>query len=748
MSKSNDQIFDDLELLKEYAHINSKETLDALESIVKKRKPHKPQTISNLKGFGKLKGKSHEDILIECTEILGRIRYFDIKRVFKLTELLYGNQDAKVKSASLKIIENLAKYDLFALQQIGYLPQELILEVFKKWSNKVIKKNIDLIFTASQKMLQASFEGHSNPDYRSITFHSGSLVFDERLKKVRNETILFLEKVWGLTENVNNKTKIINALECATHFPNHVYKDELEQMILADTIKIIKFYIEILPSAENEIIQDIEEQKVWFLKRFPNKLSEDIKSLEEAINSNKNYDLFRLLVGYDGRLDVDGDYDKSRENRLKSISETISEISDDNFEEWREKITSVVKNYDNSDPGVYSYFGIFLTELGEKKPGLVFKLIERNEKELKPFSVSLLLGIWKSDQKTKAKGLINSWIKQGKHLSACAFLFTIVEDIDKDIIHKLFEKAVILKDVATLNNLLRVIFIKYNENKDLKHYFLDIIKEFTKIKNTYWVHHLWFQKSLLLTELTSKEYDIILNGIILCQGIDWEAEQILDVIAKKYPEKVIDFFEKRVLNRSKMKKGLDNHYDAIPFNIHELGETFKGKKDIAIPMILAWFVRGDSEEQNWLLRWEGSQLLEKIFPGFDETLEKLLINIINKAGKKGRDTAFSILGKYNGEDFLYVVVKAMVKKYFKTKLYKETKGHLFGLLSQTGVVSGEDGFVRAYQAKKKSIKKLTEDIDPQIKSFFKDYEKYLEKNILYQQKRSNEETELMKRGIY
>jgi hypothetical protein len=86
-------------------------------------------------------------------------------------------------------------------------------------------------------------------------------------------------------------------------------------------------------------------------------------------------------------------------------------------------------------------------------------------------------------------------------------------------------------------------------------------------------------------------------------------------------------------------------------------------------------------------------------------------------------------------------------QYSGTKEYKEIKGPLFGYLSQTGVVVGEDGFVTAYKAKKQAIKGPKEDSDKRVRNFAKEYEDYLDKLINYQQRRTNEEIELMKRGL-
>jgi hypothetical protein len=108
---------------------------------------------------------------------------------------------------------------------------------------------------------------------------------------------------------------------------------------------------------------------------------------------------------------------------------------------------------------------------------------------------------------------------------------------------------------------------------------------------------------------------------------------------------------------------------------------------------------------------------------------------------------FSVLSKYKGGSHLWGVVKALVKQYSKTKEYGDVRDHLFSYLTLTGVVTGEDGFVRAYKAKKAEIQEIKNDPDKSVQKFLADYENYLNERIVSEQKRTNEQIELMKRGI-
>ena len=376
MFKSSDKIFIELELLEQYAHVAPLKAVKIIERIEGFKKPFKTKII-HIKGFGKIKDKSHDDILLKCIATLNKIRYLETKKVFNLLVKLNLHSNEKITSESIKTLEHLSKYDLFVLRQVGYIVQKTILDELEHWGDQKIKKNIEVVFVIAREFLEPIFEGQSMPDYQTLQIQSGPLVVSDELKEIRKRTILIIERAYLLASTLNMKVKAIQVSRTATEPPHsHLYGDDVEQMIVEDTKAVIGFYLKILAEADNELIQDIEEQKIWLVKRFDKKLSEEIKELDEAIRSNASYDMFRVFVGYDGRLDPDYDFNRDRETRSKKIHEFIGKITETYFEQWREKILSVVKNYSATDPGGYGYFETFLIELGKKKSKFAILLLK------------------------------------------------------------------------------------------------------------------------------------------------------------------------------------------------------------------------------------------------------------------------------------------------------------------------------------------------------------------------------------
>jgi len=377
--------------------------------------------------------------------------------------------------------------------------------------------------------------------------------------------------------------------------------------------------------------------------------------------------MFRVFVGYDGRLDPEFDYDRDRETRSQKVDEFVSDLSDSNFDDWRKRILSVVKNHAVSEQGSYGYFEMFLTKLAEKKPALAIRLIEENEKEIVPFLISLLAGLWKSDLK-KAKELISHWVNAGKYLYTWAFIFVVVDDFDESLFKHIISKAKDEKDARALNNGLRSLLHHYHKNKHLKSIFIDLIKILNSQKNTWWVDNLWFKGDSILNDLTEDDWKTIFNGLLLLPNIDYQAEEILKFVADKHPEKVIAFFHTRVEIKSKKRRGIDDRYDGVPFNFHKLGEALRPHAVVIVPILLSWYTDGGNKH-NWLFRWEASHLFEEIFPGLNPVVEQALISQVKTETKNSRDIVFSVLSKYKGGSHLWGVVKALIKQYSKSKEY-------------------------------------------------------------------------------
>ncbi len=246
--------------------------------------------------------------------------------------------------------------------------------------------------------------------------------------------------------------------------------------------------------------------------------------------------------------------------------------------------------------GEYQYFNIFLNELGKQKPKIAIRLF--SEKSLTPFFIHLIAGIWVSGEKESARRVLKSWVKKDIHLSISASLFDYVKEIDKELIKNIFKKAKQKNDEETLTNIVSSIVENYKKSKFGKDIFVKCIQELGRHRNYWWINYVWFKDNKILEDLNKREWKVILKSLIYIPAIDFHLEEILKVIAYKYPKELIKFFKARI--RIQATKKRDMRYDAIPFELHRLNEPLSENSKIVIPEILKWF-----NSNNSLLYWEG-----------------------------------------------------------------------------------------------------------------------------------------------
>ena len=440
-SKNNDQKYEKLELLKQIIYQAPSKALRIIKEIINTKNPLKPkkQTIHGLT----VSGKSHDDLIVKCIELLDKIRYLKTKEGFHLLIKLSDHPNDNIQFKAVEVLKNLCQYNLFILDKIGYFAQTCVLAEIKKWNNKKILTHANVLIEISNQFLRPSFKGHSMTDYKTFTLRHGPLVVNEELINIRKDTITILKKIFTLTSDLTLQKNILQVLNESTRTPARgEYKDDMKQMILTNTNELIDFYINILPGLEYEVISAIEEQSHWFTRKFGDKDIPQVRKLKKLIATNSDYQVFRVFVGYDRDYLEERDWKKAEKLRREKIQEYITDISSKNFKEWQKRILSVIKNYSSGQLGGYQYFSnIFLRGLGKKKPSIAFKLIQQNEKELEPFLLPLIAGIWKSRSSEIAKALVTKWIDSDKHLTICAALFDYVEEIDKRLLDSCFRKS-------------------------------------------------------------------------------------------------------------------------------------------------------------------------------------------------------------------------------------------------------------------------------------------------------------------
>jgi len=330
------------------------------------------------------------------------------------------------------------------------------------------------------------------------------------------------------------------------------------------------------------------------------------------------------------------------------------------------------------------------------------------------------------------------WIEGGKHLYLCARLFEFNDILDLSWLDKIYEKAKQADDVVTIVQVIGAVSARYSPTNTelIQRLFIPAIEELTRLHESRWVNVLWYRNNCgeLLGSLSNDEYDVIFVNLLYLDSIDYHTEDVLKHIAKKSPEKVIEFLGKRIERKSSL--GIGSQYEDIPYEFHELAAPLSLIPEQAVNIVSGWY-----DGKYGLFIYSGGKILSNIFPDFPKTFEKCLLDLVSTSDKNKLDIVLAILRNYTGEPFLHDVCRQIV-----TVLPEDSKllNEIEVILDTTGVVSGEDGFSKAYQRKIQEIDSWLQDEDEKVRKFAKRYINTLTKQIAAENRRAAEEFELRK----
>jgi hypothetical protein len=143
-----------------------------------------------------------------------------------------------------------------------------------------------------------------------------------------------------------------------------------------------------------------------------------------------------------------------------------------------------------------------------------------------------------------------------------------------------------------------------------------------------------------------------------------------------------------------------------------------------------------------LFQFRGGKALNNAFPEFSAELEAKLIGIVREGTEEALDFVLQILRTYKGETFLHEVCKEVVNSISEND---DRLGEVEVILESTGVVSGQFGFVEAYQRKKVEVEPWLRDCRPKVRAFAESYRRSLDRAIAAEQRRSEADYELRRR---
>lgn len=680
-------------------------------------------------------------------EVLSGLRYLETAAV--VDTLLWASTHAEesVRKGAISALSGLAKYNLSVYygqgtesgRGIGAAPQLSVIDTLEKKSDEELKTYFRGVLTLLEGLLSTSMES-AKWSSTAVTLSRATTPADGGVLAARQRSIALLKKLYGLLETKSQKLSIIRALNAAARAQSMGAVDKAyADMISANAQEVLAFFAHIVKDEDLQIVQKLEHDCYWIHYHSP---SEDVRSealkVKAVIDANKEYAIYKTLVGFEG---IFGDWSTSRrdesfalgsrDSRVKEARVIASRIAYEGFDVWRRRILTFAKT-DSNDLATFPVFYEFLAEVAGSYPAFALDLLLKDSEQLSKFLIPILRGLWDSEKRDELLPLIQRWVQQARpeetvFLYACAKLFLSTKHVDVELLGQLLDKAIELKDAFVLRQVASVAIARSATDEvrvELKALFLRALSRLTELNDANWVREIWFQKEAkeMVAELSPTERREVLENLQLLPQIDYQAEDVLAVIAEREPRDVVEFLCARLYEPDEHAQALAEkegvEYEELPFQLHKLQDPLSNDPKMVVQKVLDCY-RKDSS----LFEFRGAKLLQIIFPQFSETFQGALVRLVREGGDAELDFVAGVLRAYSGETFIHPVARELIKRLPPgSPLVTEVEI----ALQSTGVVSGEYGMSEAYENKRLEVLDWLRDPDDRIRTFAVKYISKLE----------------------
>jgi hypothetical protein len=402
----------------------------------------------------------------------------------------------------------------------------------------------------------------------------------------------------------------------------------------------------------------------------------------------------------------------------------LNEIDETTASNWLQLLIQFTEERDAAQ-----HLAHFCEKIGANKPQIALGWL--NQADIpKSLRMTLLFGVLQSAERDRAAALMREWIGGGVNLGAAARVVRYGKDVPEDLLRSLAEAALRVKDAGALGEVVPCI-IGRRDTSFVDKFLLPAVKDLAEAKNWFWLQQMFpdEQEQQFLQALTRKQAKAILESLVGLPSIEYHAEAFLKPIARAYPSEVLNLFQQREAHQ----KAPDERYEAIPFSLHELHEPLAADAVLVIASMRAWHLT-DSK----LFQFKGGRLLALVFPTFSDAFGTALQTLVKK-DRTAIDFVLSVLQNYEGQPALHETFKVIIN------VLPEQDERLTTIelaLDATGVVSGEFGFVEAYQKKRRAVEPWLQDKRPRVRKFAERYIRSLDRAIAAEQRRAEADIEL------
>ncbi|GJG96825.1 hypothetical protein [Cupriavidus pauculus] len=703
------------------------------------------------------KYRSASHLIREAIEVPRSIRFVHISRLLDFLLELWRYDDDDVRGKAERALEALAEFDLnlfYGERGLGARPQAEIVNYFAALDDGPLVRHAEVILKMLSKVLSPSLEGHTW-SYDSVTISRGEITAGLGVREMRASAVALLKRMYPLDEAFQYRKHVLNVIGTAMRRERPGINADTSAMFDRDAVEVLNFFRDLVNTEELQLIQMIEHSAYWaYYHAGSLRVSEAALKVRDAIGGCPEYKIYKQLIGFEGIHGVweslkssEEAWDYSDTKRMEAAARYVSEIDNDTYAVWRDRILRFSKTR-SDDLAAFPVYYEFLKSVGQDRPELALELIRDHMDVMEPFLIALLLGLWSSERSTDAEAIARQWIAEHSNLTILAKSLNVEERPRLDLLSEVISKADSAENTNAIVEAMGVAARQYGRGLlEAKSVFMQGMRAVARRGDARWANVVWYSRDFrkLVTEMDHTERAEVLASMAPLQELRYQAEEVLYAIGEHDSEALLSYLMERV--RSENAKRLDartdeasqdDRFEAIPYSLQRLNKLL-----VTMPKEVLSAVRKEySARTAGMFQYSGgARLVKAAFPELEQSLQNELLSYIRSGNPEDIDFVIAIVRSYGGEAPILPLCKEIVRA------VPERSGawtEMAAALESTGVVSGEYGTVHAYEALRSGIVPLLSDDDPKVRAFAAWLIEDLDQFIVRERRRADEGLALRK----
>jgi hypothetical protein len=319
---------------------------------------------------------------------------------------------------------------------------------------------------------------------------------------------------------------------------------EYRRRLEAELFRVFYRYHKLAPAmAENAELVAVQAQ-----------LMESIAECRRALDSDRDLGRYRLLVGYDSvarRMWDEASYDHegTSAERSEGIDALVATVSAASADEWLADLERYVQTR-SADGATFLGLQEFIKKVAANHPEVMLGWLPRLSDRLADWLPGMLHGLVEAGQGDAVDSVIEGWVAEGRHLSAVAYYLQWAQRFRLDWLISITDQALTTNDKSTLGNVALAAVRQADEppSRLFEKVFMPAAQALTRDGDYRWLGGMFnWEDAKFLPALTETQITGLLALLVDLPRLEMRGEDLLGVVAKRFPDRVLDLLGKRIL---------------------------------------------------------------------------------------------------------------------------------------------------------------------------------------------------------